>query len=61
MHPDHAALEAIGAGLDQLLDRIDDIAERHRRAPEDPWAAGLDDLERALRTARRRLDHVLRG
>ncbi|MGH9138661.1 MAG: hypothetical protein ACRD0G_16730 [Acidimicrobiales bacterium] len=61
MHPDHAALEAIGAGLDQLLQRVTALAERHEIDPDERVAADLYELERSLTSARRLLDRVIRG
>ena len=59
MHPDAPALEAVAATLDQVLERVVGIADRHRAGPDDPWTSELDELERALRSARRRLERML--
>ncbi len=58
--PDAAALEAVHATLDQLMERVVAIADARRVDPDEPLVADLDELERALRTARRRLDRILR-
>jgi hypothetical protein len=59
VHPDAPALEAVAGGLGQLLERIVALADRHRDDPDDPWTRDLDELERTLRTATRRLDRML--
>ena len=59
MHPDAPALEAVAATLDQTLDRVVGLADRHRAERDDPWTADLDELERNLRSARRRLERML--
>jgi hypothetical protein len=59
VHPDAAALEAVASGLDQLHERINAIADVHRADPDDPWTTDLDELDRALRSTRRRLERML--
>lgn len=59
MHPDAPALEAVAATLDHTLERVVGLADRHRAGHDDPWTADLDELERALRSARRRLERML--
>lgn len=60
MHPDAAALESIVTGLELLTDQLVAIADRHRADPDDALTAPLDELERALNGATRRLQRVLR-
>lgn len=60
MHPDEAALTSVQTELERTIERVAAIAERHRTDPDDPLTAQLDDLERALRSAVRRLDRTLR-
>ena len=59
MHPDAPVLEAVASTMDQLLERVVGIADRHRAERDDPWTGDLDELERSLRTARRRLERML--
>jgi hypothetical protein len=61
VHPDHAALTAVGSGLDQLLERVTSLAESHRDEADETLVGDLYELERALRATRRLLDRVLRG
>jgi len=60
MHPDAAALESIGAGLELLTAQVTAIADRHRDDPDDVLTPQLDELERALVGAQRRLQRTLR-
>jgi hypothetical protein len=60
MHPDAAALESIVSGLELLTDRVVGIADRHRDDPDDALTAQLDELERSLAGATRRLQRILR-
>ena len=59
LHPDAPALQAVASGLDQLHERVVGIADLHRADPDDPWTTDLDELDRALRAARRRLERML--
>ena len=61
MHPEAAALESIAAGLEQLVGRLVGIADRHREDPDDELTPQLDDLERTLNGAARRLERLLRS
>jgi hypothetical protein len=61
MHPDVAALESIGTGLDLLTDQLVAIADRHRDDPDDALTPQLDELERALAGASRRLRRIVRS
>lgn len=57
-HPDAAALGSIQSDLEHLVDRIVAIADVHRADPDDPLTADLDELERAVRAAARRLERT---
>ena len=61
MHPDAAALESIASGLELLLERLVGIADGHREDPDDDLTGPLDELERTLKGASRRLDRLIRG
>lgn len=61
MHPDAAALTSVQTDLEHLTARIVAIAEHHRNEPDDPLTAQLDELERALLSAARRLERTLRS
>ncbi|MBA2281843.1 MAG: hypothetical protein H0W25_11510 [Acidimicrobiia bacterium] len=58
--PDAGALEAVRTGLEQLMERIVDIADARRVDPDEPLVSDLDELERSLKVALRRLDRILR-
>ena len=60
MESDRAQLSALATSLDDLTRRIAEIAARHRTSPREDVAYGLDEVERALTTAGRRLDKVMR-
>jgi hypothetical protein len=61
MHPDAAALESIGAALELLTAQVVAIADRHRDDPDDALTPQLDELERALVGASRRLQRTVRS
>lgn len=60
MHPDAPALESIVESLQLLTDQVVAIADRHRDDPDDSLAGQLDELERSLQAAARRLQRTLR-
>lgn len=60
-HPDSPALESIGSALDLLVEQVVAIADRHRDDPDDSLVRNLDDLERAMVAASRRLDRLVRS
>lgn len=60
-HPDAAALTSVRTDLERLTARLVAIADAHRDDADDPLTAPLDDLERTLNSARRRLDRLLRA
>jgi hypothetical protein len=61
MHADAAALESVGAGLELLTSQVVAIADRHRDDPDDALAPQLDELERVLVGATRRLQRTVRS
>jgi hypothetical protein len=60
MESDRAQLSALATSLDELTRRIAEIAGRHRTSPREDIAQGLDEVERSLLTAARRLEKVMR-
>ena len=60
-HPDAPALESIGSALDLLVEQVVAIADRHRDDPDDSLVRNLDDLERSMLAAARRLDRLVRS
>ena len=60
-HPDAPALESIGAALGLLVEQVVAIADRHREDPDDALIRNLDDLERSMVSASRRLDRLVRS
>lgn len=61
MDPDHAQLSSVATALENLAERVTAAADRHAGTPRDDIAADLYEVERALRTARRRLAKALRA
>ena len=61
MHPDAPALESIASALELLTSQVLAIADRHRDDPDDALTAQLDELERALVGATRRLQRTVRS
>jgi hypothetical protein len=59
-HPDAPALESIGTALGLLVEQVVAIADRHRDDPDDTLVRNLDDLERSMVSAGRRLDRLVR-
>jgi hypothetical protein len=57
---DAAQLSSVASALDDLTTRVAEAAERLRRSRDDAVAADLDEVERALRAASRRLASTLR-
>jgi hypothetical protein len=60
-HPDAGALSSVHTDLEQLTSRIGAIADAHRDDPDDPLSAPLDELQRALESAARRLERTIRS
>jgi hypothetical protein len=61
MESDRAQLSALATTLDDLTRRIAEVASRHRASPREDIAMGLDEVERSLATAGRRLEKVMRA
>lgn len=61
VHPDAAALTSVQTDLAHLTARIVAIADAHRDDPDHPLTAQLDELERALLAATRRLERTIRS
>lgn len=59
-HPDAPALESISASLGLLVEQVVAIADRHRDDADDTLVRNLDDLERSMVAAGRRLDRLVR-
>lgn len=55
---DGAELSSIQSAVEELARRIEVIAERHDRDPDDPVATQLFEVERLLRTAHRQIERV---
>jgi ElaB/YqjD/DUF883 family membrane-anchored ribosome-binding protein len=60
MPSDHADLSSVASTLDEVTRRVTAAADRHAGARREDLAADLYEVERALRTAGRRLAKVLR-
>jgi len=61
VHPDAAALTSVLTDLEHLTRRITAMADAHRPDPDDPLTSQLDELERALLAATRRLERTVRS
>ncbi len=61
MHPDAGALSSILTDLEQLARRLGSIVEAHRTDPDDPLTSPLEELERSIDSAARRLERTLRA
>jgi hypothetical protein len=59
MHPDAPALESIRSSIELVTTQVVAIADRHRDDPDDTLTPQLDELERALVGATRRLQRTL--
>jgi hypothetical protein len=55
MHAAHAELSTVATTLDDLVERVTAIAEASLAAKDEVTASELFEVERALRTAARRL------
>lgn len=60
-HPDAAALLSVQTELERLTERVVAIADAHRGDTDDPLTPQLDEIERALVSATRRLERLLRS
>jgi hypothetical protein len=61
MESDRAQLSALATSLEELSRRVAEIAEHYRTPPREDVGQGLDEVERALVTASRRLAKVMRS
>ena len=61
MQSDHAELSSLTTSLDDLTRRVTVMAERHVGGPREDIALDLYEVERALRTASRRLNKLVRN
>lgn len=55
----HAECSASRSQLDELIDRIERIADLYRETPDSQIAADLDQAERGLVMARRALERAM--
>ena len=55
-----ALLSSLATSLDELTERVTDIADRYKGTAQDDVAHDLFEVERALRTAGRKLETVVR-
>lgn len=61
MQSDHAELSSLTTSLDDLTRRVTVMAERYVGGPREDIALDLYEVERALRTASRRLNKLVRN
>lgn len=59
MHPERAALSSLSTTLDDLVERVTEVAERLLAAGEEGDAADLFEVERSLGAAASRLRSTL--
>jgi hypothetical protein len=57
---DIASLSSASSMLDDLIGRINDVADRYSGGDQESVAFGLHEVERSLRAAARQLDAVQR-
>jgi hypothetical protein len=57
---DHAELSSIAHALDDLTRRVTALADRHQGGPREDVAVDLYEVERALRSANRRVHKLVR-
>ena len=60
MEAEHAVLSSASTTLIELADRVEGVAKSLDEQKEEGIAADLYEVERTLRIALRRLDHVLK-
>ena len=60
MDLEHAQLSSAASTLDEVTRRLVAIADAHRESDSDDLSADIDEVERSLRTASRKLDRLLR-
>jgi hypothetical protein len=61
MSTEHAELSSAATALEELTDRLGAVAGRFVGTPKEQIATDLYEVERALRTASRRLAKVVRS
>ncbi len=59
MSSGHAQLSSISTAMEDLTTRVTSIADDYAKTTREDLAADLYDVERSLRSARRRLDRVI--
>jgi hypothetical protein len=60
MEHTRAELAPLATALDELTQRITDLAERYRTGTDDRVSTELFEIERTLQQASRRLDRLVR-
>jgi len=60
MEHTRAELAPLATALDELTQRITDLAERYRTGTDDQVSTELFEIERTLQQASRRLDRLVR-
>ncbi len=60
MEAEHAVLSSAATTLVELADRVEGVADTLDKQQEEGLASDLFEVERTLRIAVRRLDHVLK-
>jgi len=61
MESDLAELSTVSTQIDDLVDRVVDVAESYRGGDRDDIAIRLFEVERSLNSARRNLQSALRA
>ena len=56
---DHAECSAVRTQLDELIRRVEHVADRYRETPDSAIAADLDQAERGLVSARRAIERAM--
>lgn len=58
-HENLAQLSSVATSLTDLISQVVAIADERRDQPDDDLCVELDEVERALRSARRKLDRLV--
>jgi len=61
MDNERAQLSSVATALQELTDRVAQLAEESKRTTDDQASSELFEVERTLRQATRRLDRLVRG
>lgn len=61
MNDHRAQLSPVATALDELTDRVLQLADELKHSADDQLATELYEVERTLRQAARRLDRLVRG